>query len=80
MLKYEIEIGKIILEKLKEQERSVAWLARQIGCDRSDLNKVLKSSRYITFDLVLNIGIAMGEDFFSFGTQKQEKILETISD
>ena len=76
MFKYEIEIGKIILEKLKEQERSVAWLARQIGCDRSDLNKVLKSSRYITFDLVLNIGIAMGEDFFSCGSRKQEEILQ----
>ena len=75
MLRYTIDIGKIILKKLKEQGRSVAWLAEKIGHDKSNLNKILNSSQYISFDLVLNIGIAMGVNFFSCGGLKQEEIL-----
>jgi len=66
----EIDIGSFILQKLKEKERTVMWLAKKIGCDESNLRKVLKNSRYIYFDLILSISIALGEDLFTFGSQK----------
>lgn len=65
-----IDIGAIILEKLKEKERSVAWLARKIGKDKDNLNKTLKNSNFIYYDLVFQISKALDENFFDYGTQK----------
>jgi len=70
MNKNEIQIGEIILQKLKEKERNVSWLARQIGCNDSNLLRTLKNSQYIYFDLVLRISKALDEDFFEYGSQK----------
>ena len=63
------DIGKLILQKLSEQERSIVWLAGKVCCDDSNLGKTLKNSRFIYFDLLLRISIAMEEDFFAYGSQ-----------
>lgn len=70
----EIDIGELILQKLKENNRSIAWLAKKIGCDDSNLGKTLKNSRYIYTDLLFRISIALKEDFFVCYSQKLEKI------
>jgi plasmid maintenance system antidote protein VapI len=70
MKKNDTQIGEIILQKLKEKDRNVAWLAREIGCNDSNLWKTLKNSQYIHFDLVLRISKALEEDFFAYGSQK----------
>ena len=66
----DIIIGELILKKLKEKGRSVAWLAKQINCDVSNLCKTLKNSQYIYFDLIYRISKALDEDFFVYGSQK----------
>jgi len=61
----DIHIGKLIVEKLKEKERTVAWLARQVHCDDANLGRVLKNSQHIHSELLLRISIALDEDFFA---------------
>lgn len=67
-----IDIGSLIFQKLKEKERSIAWLAKKVGCDDSNLGKMLKSKRYIYPDLLLKISIALEEDFFAYYSQRLE--------
>ena len=59
-------ICELIVEKLKEKDCSVAWLARQVGCDGSDLRKMLKTNFHIHSELLLRISIALEEDFFAY--------------
>ena len=66
----EIHIGRLIFEKLKAKERTVVWLADQVGCDESNLRKTLKNSRFIYCDLLLRISAALEEDFFAYYSQK----------
>jgi len=65
-----IEIGKLILDRLKEKERSVLWLSKKIGCDDSNLGKTLKNSRFIYLDLLFSISAVLEEDFFAYCSQK----------
>ena len=66
-----IDVGEfIILQKLKEKERNVMWLAKKIDCNESNLRKTLKNSQYIYFDLIYLISKALDEDFFAYGSQK----------
>jgi len=73
MKKNDTQIGEFILEKLKEKNRSISWLAKQIDCDKSNLCKILKHSHYIHYDLIYRISQALDEDFFAYGTQKLKK-------
>ena len=65
-----IYIGKLIAEKLKEKERSIAWLARQVNCCDANLGRVLKNSKHIHSELLLRISIALEEDFFAYYSQE----------
>ena len=64
-----IAIGELILQKLKEQERSIAWLAKKVNCDRNNFRKLLKGN-YITTPLLFRISAAMDIDFFSFYSEQ----------
>jgi len=70
----EIPIGELILQKLKEKERSLTWLAQKVGCDVSNLSKTLKNSRYIYTELLFRISVALEEDFFACYSQKLKEI------
>ena len=61
-----IHIGKLILQKLDEKERSVAWLARKLSCDASNLGRVLNDSYFIHSQLLWRISKALNEDFFAY--------------
>jgi plasmid maintenance system antidote protein VapI len=79
-MRNEIDIGGLILQILDEKDRKIAWLAREVGCDDSNLGKTLKNNKYIHYDLVYRISKAMDVDFFAYGTQKlkEEQNKETI--
>ena len=62
----EIHIGKLIIEKLKREERSVAWLARQVNRDDANFGRLLKNSNHIHSELLLRISIALQENFFAY--------------
>ena len=71
----EIDIGKIILQKLKEKDRSISWLARKTGRNESNLRKTLENSKYIHYELIYKISEALEVDLFAYGSQKlKEKI------
>ena len=72
----EFDIGALILEKLKEKERTVVWLAKHIGCDESNLRKTLKNSRFIYCDLLFLISVVLGEDFFAYYSQQLSEDLK----
>ena len=66
----DIHIGKTILQKLKEKERSIAWLARRISCDDGNLGRQLKNHPHIHSELLLRISIALEVDFFACYSEK----------
>lgn len=58
----EYAIGVIIKTKLKEQERSEAWLARKVHCDPGNFNRILKRPS-MDLDLLRRISIALKYNF-----------------
>jgi len=56
-------IGQLIKEELKRQERTPAWLARKINCERSNIYYIF-TLRSINTDLLRQISLALGKDFF----------------
>jgi len=59
-----IHIGEEIRNHLAARERSVAWLARQLGSDPSNLRKSLKN-HHLPTDLLHRISSILGKDFFA---------------
>ena len=57
-----IHVGEIICQKIKEEGRTKTWLAKQVGCDRSNLSKALKNS-YICTRLLMRISTALQCNF-----------------
>ena len=64
-----IHINHLILKKLKEKDRSISWLARQMRCDKDNLRKILKNNREVYPSLLLQISSVLDEDFFAFYSQ-----------
>ncbi|WP_072531416.1 hypothetical protein [Bacteroides ilei] len=56
-------IGKAIKEELERQERSVAWFARQLSCDRSNVYRIFQK-KSIDTHLLIRICIILRHDFF----------------
>lgn len=62
-MKTEIHIGNLIKEKLKERDLTASWLARQVHCDCSNFNKMLRKSHLDT-ELLMRISCILNFDFF----------------
>lgn len=56
-------IGVLIREELERQERSVAWLARKLSCDRSNLYRLFQKESIDT-RLLTRISLLLRHDFF----------------
>ena len=59
------EVSKIvvlIIQKLKENDRTIAWLARQLSCDRSNLRKTLQYPD-IHLSIIIRISKLLDYDF-----------------
>ena len=70
-----IDICRLILETLDEKDLSIAWLARQTGCDKDNLRKTLNNNQDIYTDLLFKISVALEEDFFALYSEKLRKML-----
>lgn len=57
------DIGKLISDELIRQERTPAWLASKLGCDRTNAYKILKRSSIDTA-LLARICVVLKHDFF----------------
>lgn len=58
-----IHIGQLIKEELERQGRSITWLAKQIGCTRSNLYKLFRNP-WINTQTLFKISRALNRDFF----------------
>lgn len=58
-----IFIGKLIQEELRVQQKSVVWLARELGCNRTNIYKIF-NRRSIDAELLLRISRVLGRNFF----------------
>jgi len=70
--KIPIHMGFEVRKKLNEQNRSVNWLADELDCDRSNLNKKLLNP-YVHPDLLMKISRAMNVDFFACYSKKLDE-------
>lgn len=71
-----LQLGKIIRKRMHDNGQSIAWLARQIHCDRSNLYKILKKSDMDT-DIIYKISIALRYDFFELFSKELKLRAET---
>jgi len=58
-------IGNLIKQKLKEHERSIAWLAKKVNYSHTGLCKILKQN-HINTVLLLQISEILKCDFFEY--------------
>lgn len=67
-----IHIGHIIRQEMERQERTPAWLARKINCQRPNVYYIY-SQPSINTDILLKISQVLGVDFFAFYTELLDK-------
>ena len=70
-----IDIGFAVRQKMSEQDVSIAWLARRINCDRSNLGKQLQNT-HIYPELLLKISIALKTNFFENYSHHCQQLVE----
>ncbi len=59
----EMRIGQRVHEELKQQGRTVTWLAKQLGMERTNLYYTFKRDS-ISMELLLRISCLLNHDFF----------------
>jgi plasmid maintenance system antidote protein VapI len=59
----QIHIGNMIRNKLKEEGRSVAWLAEKLHCDTSNIYRIFQKQS-IDSGQLFNISVILGHNFF----------------
>ncbi len=62
-----IHIGQLIKEEMLRQERTPAWLARRINCQRPNLYYIF-SQPTINTQLLIAISKALNKNFFKYYT------------
>ena len=60
-----IHIGKMIEAELHRQERTVAWFARNLYCERTNVYHIFKRQSLDT-ELLLRISRLLDHDFFKY--------------
>lgn len=57
-------IGLLIKEELAAQERTVAWFARRLHLDRSNVYRLFQKNSIDT-DLLRRVCLVLGKDYFA---------------
>ena len=65
MKNQDVHIGELILQKLKEEKRSVAWLADKIDTDQRNLRRRL-AKKSIDTELLNLISKVLNQNFFDY--------------
>jgi len=67
-----IFIGTLIQQELKNQERTVSWLARKLDCDRTNVYNIFRRQDIDT-ELLMRISIILHRDFFSIFSKEAKR-------
>ena len=73
--KNHLHIGHLIQTQLKADQRSVGWLAREIGCTRNNVYKIFNKPS-LDSNLILKISQTMHFNFFQYYTTEFLKSLK----
>lgn len=65
----QIFIGKLIEEELRNQDRSVVWLADKLNCNRTNVYKIFRRPSIDT-ELLLRISNILKRNFFDNYTDR----------
>jgi hypothetical protein len=69
-----MHIGKLIENEFKKQNRSIAWFARNLFCDRTNVYDIF-CRRSIDTDLLMRISSILEHNFFEdFRSECENKI------
>lgn len=60
--KNDSSIGKLIMSRLDEMERSQSWLSKKAGCSYNTVNSVIKGKRNPSMETAEKIGKVIGVD------------------
>ena len=69
-----MHIGEQIQKELRRQERTVAWLARKLNCNRQNVYDIFKRTTIDT-ELLLRISIILHRNFFTLYNQEYRERL-----
>ena len=72
-------IGELIKERLKAEERSVAWFARKLSCSRANVYKIF-CKEYIDTELLTRIFSNLELRFFSIFLWTLEREVSRLFD
>ncbi len=61
----QMNIGKEIERVMRQEGRSVSWLAEKLCCDRTNIYKLFRKSSIDTA-LLMRISVALNHDFFEY--------------
>ena len=70
---HRLHIGNLIKERLKEEHKTVVWLAQEQGCHRTNVYNIFEKCSLDT-NTIRRISIIMRHNFFDYlqeDTQKQ---------
>lgn len=70
---HRIHVGELIRERLKEEGKSVVWLAQELGCHRTNVYNIFEKNSLDT-NILRRVSIVMQHNFFDYlqeDTQKQ---------
>ena len=67
-----LHVGQLIKQELKNQGRTVSWLARELNCSRSNLYVIFEKSTLDT-SVLMQISQLLGVDFFQYYTTELRK-------
>lgn len=72
-----LHIGELIRKKMKEQHKSVVWLAKQLSCSRNNVYKILDKYSLDT-ELLVKISILLDFDFLSVYLEDMKRRKEKL--
>jgi len=70
-----LHIGNLIMQKLNEQERSMAWLAGKVGYSRATMLRMLRKHS-MDSEALYQISVVLGMDFHAMYSQKMKSIAD----
>ena len=65
----EFHIGKMILNELRQQRRTVAWFAKEMGSTRSNMYKIL-GKPHLNSEFILRATRLLEHDFFKEASEQ----------
>ena len=69
--KKDLHIGNLIQQEMEKQGRTVAWLAKSIYCEKSNIYKLFRRES-ISIDQLMRISEVMGHDFLADSYEQQQ--------